>query len=309
MSKDATKSFKICLSASVARSSSHHRCFVNLILRRYKESGGAERQYNEDGQDENGMYWDGKYRNAEYINGKWVTPDGGYCDENDFDDAGECNGPAYFGARGEGCQNNYGEYMMEVDEYLQLMLEWQEERVQTYLTYCEECMFNVYQVWLQNGGQNRKLTYDEFKNSKEHDELRKLADQNEHRKLGNYYGACPEYDTCAEYQNFGGMDDSYSEYFECTEIERNNGQVAYIGLHCAEDGYTITLGVFSDEYCNEYIGNGVNIANFLGEDFDWEEDALKGFYNSAHGEALDQLEFINEENVCIPCSKGVSCLL
>lgn len=102
------------------------------------------------------------------------------------------------------------------------------------------------------------------------------------------------------------MEEGYSEYFECTEVERNNGQVAYIGPHCAEDGFTITLGVFSDEYCNEYIGNGVNIANFLGEEWDYEEDELKGFYNSAHGATLDQLKFINEENVCIPCNKKVS---
>lgn len=100
------------------------------------------------------------------------------------------------------------------------------------------------------------------------------------------------------------MDDSYSEYFECTQVERNNGMIAYVGPHCAEDGMTITLGVFGDEYCNEYIGNGVNIANFIGEEVDYEEDMLRGYYNSAHGATLDQLKYINEDNVCIPCRSG-----
>ncbi|KAL7543857.1 hypothetical protein ACHAXR_013227 [Thalassiosira sp. AJA248-18] len=207
------------------------------------------------------------------------------------------------GARGEGCQSNYGEYMMEMDYYLQLMQEYQEERFETYCQYCEECMYKVYEQWVKNGG-GRKLSYEEFKNSEEHDEHRKLS--NIPRELGGYYGACPEYDTCVEYQNVcgGGVEDEYSEYFECVEVQRNNGNVAYIGPHCAEDGFTITLGVFGDEYCNEYIGNGVSIANFIGEDMDIEEDALKGYYNSAHGATLDQLQFLNEENVCIPCRKG-----
>ena len=64
------------------------------------------------------------------------------------------------------------------------MLEWQEERFETYCMYCEECMYNVYEEWLKNGG-DRKLTYEEFKDSEEHRQLRQLSD--EHRKLGGYY--------------------------------------------------------------------------------------------------------------------------
>ena len=259
-------------------------------------------------EENDGTYWDGQYRNAEFLNGQWTTRDGGVCNENDFDATGECKNPTYAGARGEGCQSNYGEYMIELEDYLQLMLEYQEERVQTYLTYCEECMFEVYQVWLQNGGQNnRKLTYEEFKSSDKHQKAARELGGNINGGLANqqYYDVCPEYDTCAEYQIFGGMDESYTEYFECTEIERNNGQVAYISPHCAENGFTVTLGLYADEYCNEYIGNGADISNYLGETWDVEEDALKMWYNSANG-AMDILEFSNEEEVCIPCRKSVS---
>ncbi len=68
--------------------------------------------------------------------------------------------------------------MMEMEEYLAIMLEWQEERFQQYCMYCEECMFDVYEVWLQNDGQfndddNRNLM--EFNKFKEHQ-----------RNLGNY---------------------------------------------------------------------------------------------------------------------------
>jgi hypothetical protein len=195
-----------------------------------------------------------------------------------------------YGARGQGCQANYGEYMIEIQDYLQMMLEWQEERYEEYETYCENCMLKVYNQWLKNGGQReRHLSFEEFKNSEEH------------RSLGGYYGACPEYDTCSGYMKLSFVD-KYSGYFECTEVEHSNGQVAYIGPHCAADGFTITLGVFSDQYCNEYIGNGVDISNFLGGNL--AEDALKGYYNTGYGATFEQLKYIQDDNLCIPCMKS-----
>ena len=87
------------------------------------------------------------------------------------------------------------------------MLEWQEHRYEEYETYCETCMYKVYQKWLQNGGQ-RRLSFEEFKSTEEH------------RNLGGYYGACPEYDTCAQYQKISFKDD-WSSYFECTEVQKS----------------------------------------------------------------------------------------
>ena len=199
-----------------------------------------------------------------------------------------------YGARGEGCQSNYGEYMLEIKEYLAIMLEWQEHRYEEYETYCETCMYKVYQQWLKNGGDARRhLSFDDFK-----------ASSDEHRNLGGYYGACPEYDTCSEYRTIKFVDDM-SGYFECTEVEKANGQVAYVGPHCAEDGFTITLGVYSDENCYDYIGNGIDISSF---GIDVEDDALKSYYNSAMGATFEQLKYVEEDTVCIPCNSEVSFL-
>ena len=93
---------------------------------------------------------------------------------------------------------------MEMEEYLAIMLEWQEERFQQYCMYCEECMFDVYEVWLQNDGQfndddNRNLT--EFNEFKEHQ--RNLGNYDDEYQGGqaikNYYQVCPEFNTCTEY--------------------------------------------------------------------------------------------------------------
>ena len=137
--------------------------------------------------------------------------------------------------------------MIELSDYLDLMMEWQDQRFNEYQEYCEDCMFKVYQ---SQYGRDRdlkaedSLSFEEFKESQEH---RGLC-------------GCAEYDTCRYYMKISEVDE-YSEWFECTEVERNNGQVAYVAPHCAEDGQTITLGVYSDENCYEYIGDGVDVQN------------------------------------------------
>ena len=189
-----------------------------------------------------------------------------------------------YGARGQGCQNNYGEYMIELEDYLQLMKEHQEERTETYCEYCEEYMWELYETCLQNGGCRRNLKYEEFKDPNGF-HARVLND-------GLEYGLCIFYpDTCNN-----AVDDHLTEYFECKEV----GGV-YVGPHCADDGYTVTLGVYADEGCNVYTGG--NIEAVLGEEL--EKDALKSWYNSRDG-TLDLMFEGQEAAVCIPCAEVVS---
>lgn len=61
------------------------------------------------------------------------------------------------GARGDGCQKNYGEYLLKLDDYLQLMLEWHTDRLDTYVDYCQSCMMNAYDNWLQYAGEVSRL--------------------------------------------------------------------------------------------------------------------------------------------------------
>ncbi|KAL3812031.1 hypothetical protein ACHAXA_008937 [Cyclostephanos tholiformis] len=63
---------------------------------------------------------------------------------------------------------------------------------------------------------------------------------------------------------------------------------------CSQDGFTITLGVYSDENCYDYIGNGIDIASF---GIDVGDDALRSYYNSAMGSTFEQLKYVEE-----PCA-------
>lgn len=74
---------------------------------------------------------------------------------------------------------------------------------------------------------------------------------------GDYYTYCS--DLYGETSNF-----DVSQYLECTEYQASNGFTYYIAPHCGSDHFTISLGVFSDENCLEYIGEDVSLANVLG---------------------------------------------
>mmetsp|Transcript_22476 Transcript_22476/g.45035 ORF Transcript_22476/g.45035 Transcript_22476/m.45035 type:complete len:721 (+) Transcript_22476:161-2323(+) len=211
---------------------------------------------------------------------------------------------AVYGAAGEGCQSNYGEYMLEIGDYLEIMSEYRQQRFEAYCMYCEECSMAVYQQWLQ-WSKNQNYDYNQRKLPAYED---KEAWQREletmRRELGDFdaLSVCPEYNACKIYEDVCGedIDSEYAEYFECTAVENKYGQVAYVGPHCAEDGVTVTLGLYSDENCYEYIGKGANMRNFLGDDL--PEDAL---YDYVTGSLESVVEYWNPmEQLCIPCNSA-----
>lgn len=219
------------------------------------------------------------------------------------------------GADGSGCSSNYGEYMLELEDYLQIMLEYHQDRFEVYCEYCDQCMYQVYQSWLNSN--QRDLQAKTIDQDWKEDMERHLTSE-EIRKLGNVYGTCPEYDTCKYYQKTCGndLDDALTQYFECTQVERNNGMTAFIGPHCGQDGKTVTLGLYSDEECNEYIGDSTNINNFLG--FTLEEGALDGYvsgslardvipddYFEQYWSEELQAYYNPQEQMCIPCSASL----
>ncbi|KAL7508341.1 hypothetical protein ACHAXN_005428 [Cyclotella atomus] len=216
------------------------------------------------------------------------------------------------GAKGSGCSSNYGEYMLELEDFLAIMAEYHSDRFDVYCDYCQGCMYNAYNKWMNGYQGGRKLDIDE---DWEADFERLLEESGERDLAETYYAQCPEWDTCKSYKNVcgAGIDDTLEQYFECTEVERNNGMIAYIGPHCSDDGTTINLGIYSDEYCSEYIGKGTNINNFLG--FQLEETALEGYVTGSLARDVipddyyeqywsDELQayYDPQEQLCVPCA-------
>ena len=92
-----------------------------------------------------------------------------------------------------------------------------------------------------------------------------------------HYEYCDDY-TCNDYYTY--CSDMYgddnevdlSDFLECSEYTNDYDQTYYIGPHCGDDHFKISIGVFSDENCLNYIGETVTLASVLG--FGWNDDDL-----------------------------------
>jgi len=228
----------------------------------------------------------------------------------------------YSNPKGVGCQENYGEYMIEIEDYLVIMKEYQEGVDGEFCGFCENYMYTLYQQYVkQNSGRDRVLKYEEFMN-----------DEDSQRELSNYnngnqnYGVCNNYkNTCQSSNKYSNNNNNYNYYNKDAEdyvdptmkryIECSEAGGVYVGPHCAEDGYNITLGVYADADCYVYLGNDVvpyieadDLANYLNDNGNGLADgALKSWYNSKHGDLSFMFEG-EEDSMCIPCEKTVSTL-
>jgi hypothetical protein len=108
---------------------------------------------------------------------------------------------------------------------------------------------------------------------------------------GDYYTYCSELDgtvknqtvanntnfmSCTPFESFSFVQDNTDDeenqqnykYKRYAYYEEGEGIVFYIGPHCAGDHYHLTLGVFSDGNCENYIGDQVSVSQVLGFKFD-----------------------------------------
>jgi len=216
----------------------------------------------------------------------------------------EDNGEVY-GANGKGCSSNYGTFLLDVGRYLQLMAEYEDTQFEMYCNYCENYMDkmydkwvnnNLYEKWVNNGG-HRHLDLEDFKNDPEVE-----------RMLG---GFDPEWYSCVVYSQAcdAGFQDDYSDFLQCSEVQKNNGMAAYTQATCAEDGETITIGLYADEDCSEDITSKANIANWIGEQVD--EDTMAHYYKRINSGMAELIETyggttsVDPESVCLPCAVEV----
>ena len=212
-----------------------------------------------------------------------------------------------------GCNYDYGEYIMELADYLDVMKEYIEERNEAYCDFCKECMEmeNGDRRRLEDAGaddaagndagddaanneaddgideeEQEEENEDEEEDENEADDVVQGDDANVEHAC-EYYDVCYNYeDTCEAEQDDGFIE--YSDFFECQMYEGRNGDAMYIAPHCGSDGHTIMLGLYYDEYCSQYAGYDQDINDYTGLNF--AEDGLEAYYTTD----------------CISCKESVS---
>jgi hypothetical protein len=139
----------------------------------------------------------------------------------------------------DSCSENYGEYIVDLEEYREATVNYQQEIQENMCNDCQECG-----NWEENEENNQ---------DQQNDEERRLA---ANRKLQNYYdvdcNSC--YDECMKIENMeeNGYIDA-TEFLECQMIydpEDDGKGALYAGPMCASNGSKIKIGVFTDEECN-----------------------------------------------------------
>mmetsp|Transcript_8319 Transcript_8319/g.18642 ORF Transcript_8319/g.18642 Transcript_8319/m.18642 type:complete len:432 (+) Transcript_8319:85-1380(+) len=131
------------------------------------------------------------------------------------------------------CNYNYGEYLVDMETYLESTLQHKQEEQENYCQACEECAEEA----------------DDDANANDDGGRRAFR-----RKLYNV-----DCSSCyAQCQNIENMEDNgyadASEYVTCAKVyeNENTGVVYYAGALCANYGTRIKVGLFTDEYCSVY---------------------------------------------------------
>lgn len=134
------------------------------------------------------------------------------------------------------CDEKYGEYIIDMETYVDTMLQLKYEKQQEYCNTCDTCNTQAAQA-----DNNMGAAYDD-----------------QTGQQVNQYDACSniDLDSCySECLNIANMEDNgyvdAADYVGCVKVyENQNKGVAYwAGATCNEGGSHIKIGLFTDEYC------------------------------------------------------------
>lgn len=131
----------------------------------------------------------------------------------------------------DSCNYNFGEYIVDLEEYLEATVNYQQEMQEEMCDSCEE-----------------NCQWDEDNEEEEDGERRR-------RKLEDYGSDCSScYEECMKIENM--EDNGYidaTEFLECQMVydaEDDGKSALYAGPMCASNGSKIKIGIFTDEECN-----------------------------------------------------------
>jgi len=154
------------------------------------------------------------------------------------------------------CQYNYGEYLVDMDSFLQYTVEYKQEEQEMM---CEMCDENCQVYYDDAAGEE-----EEEEEEDEGDRRRRLAARKRFsRKLDVDCDTCVE--SCEKIANMEENNYVDATYFiNCQQLveEGDDQQALYAGPMCGSQGSKIKIGVFSDEDCM-FLDASLDVEDYL----------------------------------------------
>jgi len=166
------------------------------------------------------------------------------------------------------CNYNYGEYMIDLETYLESTVQYQQELQEEM---CNQC--------------------DENCEAEEEEE----EDNDERRRLDVDCDSCQ--DECDKIENM--EDNGYidaTEFLECQQIGDggDDGIELYAGPMCASSGSKIKIGVFEDEDCN-IVDNSKNVDDYLINDDGYQMKLSHALLKTVYADTCISCLVVEEE--------------
>jgi hypothetical protein len=179
-----------------------------------------------------------------------------------------------------GCKSVYGEYLMNLEDFLTVQQDYLDEEFEYYCNYCEQCIyFNTYFSDTDEEGQGgcsqteACYDYDDYCS----DEARTQMEEEAEFSIEDFF-ECKEIDIWGGDDDNGDdatvVDDKYQFGDDRYNVFYKNEGKAYIGSHC-NDGI-ITIRLFADDQCIHYVGNQIDFFNATG--YELEASAVEEMY-------------------------------
>lgn len=179
-----------------------------------------------------------------------------------------------------GCRRTAGNYMISLEDYVEMHQEDVNERIEQYCDYCDQCKYLKKTFNYKCGYYNDCYNYNYNYTS--------MCDGGDNAGMDySQYLECTEVEVINEYNAYNADDDGdVDDYLDDGNRRLDNGnEKVYVKIYC--DG-SIKLGMFSDDSCSNYIGDSSAVYTTTG---------IKG--------VEDDLNYGVTNKRCLSCSKKV----
>jgi hypothetical protein len=148
-----------------------------------------------------------------------------------------------------GCTENYGEYIIDIAEYLSIVSSFYLQKTQRFCNYCLPCNQNAAE-------QDADTDSSGVDGDGEGDGARRFLEDVDAAVDGE---TCDEstctnsVSICAETSDEEDLD--VIDFLNCAAVEYDDNTEYYLAPQCSSDKFTVSLGVFSDEQCFVAVSN------------------------------------------------------